>query len=70
MSVPRRWLKINCMLTLPLPMVCPESCNKFSFSTFTMSFYLASKGKWLDLAGGIPGVWAWDSKLVSLLLLF
>jgi hypothetical protein len=30
---------------------------------FTMSLYLASKGEWLDLTNGNPGVWVWGTKL-------
>jgi hypothetical protein len=38
LSVPRRRLKMSWVLALPLPMACPELCNK-PFSAFTMSLF-------------------------------
>jgi hypothetical protein len=38
-----------------------EICNKFPFFAFTMSFYLAPIGEWVEY--GISGVWALGPKL-------
>jgi hypothetical protein len=40
----------------------PESCNKSSFSAFTMLLYLVFSGRCLDLAYGLSGVWALGPK--------
>jgi hypothetical protein len=41
----------------------PEPCNKPPFSVFTMPLYLVFRGRRLDLAYGISGVWALGPKL-------
>jgi hypothetical protein len=46
-------------------MACPKPYNKSSFSAFTMPLYLAFRGRWLDLAYEISGVWALGLKLIS-----
>jgi hypothetical protein len=45
-------------------MACPEPCNKFPFSAFTVALSLAFKGEWLDLAYGISGIWVLSPKLL------
>jgi ethanolamine transporter EutH len=50
------------VLTLSLAMACPEQCSK-PFSAFTIPFYLAFSGGWLDLAYKISGVLVLGPKL-------
>jgi hypothetical protein len=64
-SYPLRRLKMIRALTLPLPTVCPQPCNKSPFSVFTMPLSLAYRDKWVEPVYGIPGVWALGPKLVS-----
>jgi hypothetical protein len=51
------------VLTLSLPMACPELCNKPPFSAFTRPLHLVSRDGWPDLACGISGDQALDPKL-------
>jgi hypothetical protein len=41
----------------------PESCNKSSFSAFTILLYLAFRSRWQDLAYGTSIFWALGLKL-------
>jgi hypothetical protein len=47
-------------------MACPELCNKFPFSIFTIPFYLSFRGRWPELACGISGgrPWVQNSSLI------
>jgi hypothetical protein len=51
------------VLTLPLPIACPELDNKPLFSAFIMSVYLAFRHRWPDLAYRISGVCVLGPKL-------
>jgi hypothetical protein len=49
--------------TVSPPWRIPSHVKNLLSSAFTMTLYLAFRGRWLNLAYGISGVWALDPKL-------